>query len=75
MSERLDPRFPYPLHDELTSTIFVDVNHAHDSVTVKAITGIVSFVGNQPVDCGAKRQASAQTATCGAGLKVLKLSA
>ena len=72
-SEHLNPRFPDPSYDELTSTTFVDANHGHDTVTWKAITGILSFVGNNPVDWGAKRQASVQTATCRAELNALKL--
>ena len=56
------------------STIFVDANHSHDAVTRKAITGILSFIGNTPVDWKAKRQASVQTATYRAELNALKLA-
>ena len=48
-SETLDPRFPDPLFPELGSTMFVDANHVHDSVTGKSITGFASFIANMAV--------------------------
>ena len=71
-TESLDPRFPDPLLPELSTTLFVDSNHGHDTVTGKAITGIVGLVGRTPVDWSAQRQASVQTATFGAELNGLK---
>ena len=56
------------------STMFVDENHGHDSVIGKDIAGLLAFAAKTPVDWGAPRQASVQTATCGAELNALKLA-
>ena len=47
--EELDPRFPKPLLKELDITCFVDADHAHDKVTGRSITGILTMVGSTPV--------------------------
>jgi len=47
--EELDPRFPEPLLKELDITSFIDANHAHDKVTGRSITGIITMVGSTPV--------------------------
>ena len=70
--ENVDPRFTESLLKELDKTVFVDSNHGHDSVTGKAITGSLEFVGSPPAEWGATLQPSVQTATCGAELNALK---
>ena len=72
-SEHLNPRFLDPLYNELAFTIFVDANYSYNTVTGKAIIGILSFIGNTPVDWRAKRQASVKIATYRAELNALKL--
>ena len=43
--EELDPRFPTPKLLELAISVFVDADHAHDKVTGRSITGLLSVVG------------------------------
>ena len=48
--EHIDPRFLDLLLKELDTTVFKDANHGHDSVTGKAITGLLAFVGSTSVE-------------------------
>ena len=48
--EHADPRFPDTLLKELDATVFVDANHGNDSVTGKAITSLLEFVGSTRVE-------------------------
>ncbi|MEM7297751.1 MAG: hypothetical protein AAF391_05735 [Bacteroidota bacterium] len=66
--EDIDPRFPEPLIQTLSTTFSSDSDHAHDKVTGRSITGILGFVGSTPVTARSTRQSCVQTSTFGAEL-------
>ena len=70
--EDLDPQFPDPLVPESDINIFVDANHAHDKVTGRSITGLISFIGSTPTTYKSKSQTTVQTSTFGAEFTALK---
>ena len=47
--EELDPPMPVAFGSELESSIFFDVDHAHNQKTRQSISGIIQFVGCTPV--------------------------
>ena len=57
---------------ELQINIFTDANQAHDKITVKSITGLISYIGRTPIYWMAKRQGAIQTSTFGAEFCALK---
>jgi hypothetical protein len=65
-AEEIDQNIPEPLVDEMEITVFVDLDHAHDKVTRRLITGILIFVGRTPVFYSSKRQGAVETSTYGA---------
>ena len=48
-TEEIDHDLPEPLIDEIMLTIMVDLDHAHNKVTRRSITGILAFLGRTPV--------------------------
>ena len=64
--EEIDNKLPMPKMKELTVTIFIDSDHAHDKVTGRLVTGMICFVGRTPISYMAKRQSAVQTPTFGA---------
>ena len=62
-TELLDPSLPTPYGDELPSTIFFDADWAHDAVTRRSITGLLSLIGSAPVNYMSKRQGCIATST------------
>ena len=64
--EELNSSDPIPLGKPLPITVFVDADHAHDTVTRRSITGLLAFVGCTPVYAKSKRQTSVESSTYGA---------
>ena len=56
---------PKPLRKRVITTTFLDANLLHYIVTGKSITAVLHFVNTTPTDWFLKRQATAETATCG----------
>ena len=54
-AEDTDTKVPVPMIDELEITMFVDLDHAHDSSTRRSITGLLILVGRTPVFFSSKR--------------------
>ena len=54
---------PPPLSKCVVLTMHVDANLYHDWVTGRAVTGIVHFVNQTPVEWFAKCQATVETTT------------
>ena len=71
-SEEIDRRLPKPLVPEMSTTVFVDSDHAHDKVTRRSITGMIIFVGRTPVQGLSKRQGSIETSTYGAEFNAMR---
>ena len=57
---------PTPFGKPLITKTFVDANLMHDLVTGRAVTGILHFINQTPIDWYSKRQATVETATFGA---------
>jgi hypothetical protein len=64
--EEIDPRFPHPIGEELSVSIFFDSDHAHDKVTGRSISGVIVMVESTPIIWRSKRQGAVQTSTYGA---------
>jgi hypothetical protein len=56
---------PEPKGKEVVHTTYVDANLFHDLITGKAVTGVLHFVNQTPVDWFSKKQATTETATYG----------
>eukprot|EP00957_Ditylum_brightwellii_P090774 6912662-Ditylum_brightwellii.AAC.2 len=54
--ERIDDLLPKTFFDELTVTVYVNSDHAHDKLTRRSITELIIFVGRTPVLYQSKRQ-------------------
>jgi len=61
--EEIDPGFPKPMGKHLAMTIFVNSDHAHDTVTRHWIMGILVVVGGTPVSWMTKGQGAVATLT------------
>ena len=64
--EEIDPAFPTPMGKPLSTSIFFDSDHAHDTKTRRSITGVLVVVGSTPVSWISKRQGAVATSTYGA---------
>jgi Reverse transcriptase (RNA-dependent DNA polymerase) len=57
---------PEPLGNSVVLTHYTDANLMHDLTTGRAVTGVLHFINNTPIDWYSKRQATVETATYGA---------
>ena len=64
--EEVDPKFPKPKGRSLSTSVWFDSDHAHDKVTFRSITGLITYVGSTPVYWASKRQGAIETSTYGA---------
>jgi hypothetical protein len=63
--ELLPHNMPEPLGNYVTLTHYVDANLYHDLLSGKAVTGILHFVNQTPMDWFSKKQSTVETATYG----------
>ena len=56
---------PMPLGNYVVLTHYVNANLFHDALTTKAITGILHFANQTPIDWFSKKQSTVETATYG----------
>ena len=56
---------PKPLGKHVQSTHYVDANLHHDLATGKAVTAVLHFLNQTPIDAYTKRQSTVETATYG----------
>ncbi len=49
LTEELPPDMPTPLGEQMTTTCYVDADHAHDTVTRRSVSGIILFLNGLPV--------------------------
>ena len=63
--ERKPEGAPPPKGKRVVTTTFKDANLYHDLTTGRAVTGVLHFVNQTPVDWYTKKQSTVETATCG----------
>jgi Reverse transcriptase (RNA-dependent DNA polymerase) len=73
--EELDPKFPIPLGQPITTGIYFDSNHAHDEVNRRSITGLLTYAGGTPISWVSKRQGAIATSTYTAEMAAAKTAA
>ncbi len=73
-NEEIDKRFPRPLGQEMSVSVFFDSDHAHDKATGRSISGVIVLVGSTPVIWRSKRQGAVQTSTYGAEFSAMRLA-
>ena len=61
--EDLDPNLPEPFGRDLETTMFFDVDHAHDIGARRSITGLIGFGESTPVMWSSRRQGCIPSST------------
>ena len=72
--EELPPDQPTPLPTKAQITIYVDADHAHDTVTRRSVTGIMVFVNKTLVRYISKRQKTVETSSYGSELVAARMA-
>ena len=70
--EEMDPGFPTPYGRELSTTLMLDADHAHDKRTRRSLTGIITFVGSTPIGWYSKWQGAVASLTYAAEFNALR---
>ena len=65
---------PEPLGNPVTITVFVDADHASNTVTRRSMTGIIIFVNNAPIMTFSKKQNTVESATFGSELVAMRIA-
>jgi hypothetical protein len=65
VKEEIPKDAPVPLGKYVTLSHFVDANLYHDLATGRAVTGVLHFANQTPVEWYSKKQATVETATYG----------
>ena len=63
--EQIPRDIPKPLGKHVQTTHYVDANLHHDLATGKAVTAVLHFLNQTPIDAYTKRQSTVETATYG----------
>ena len=63
--EQIPHDIPKPLGKHVQTTHYVDANLHHDLATGKAVTAVLHFLNQTPIDAYTKRQSTVETATHG----------
>jgi hypothetical protein len=71
-AEPIPPNAPEPLGHAVTTTCFVDADHAGCKVTRQSQTGIILYVNKAPIVWYSKRQNTIESATFGSEFIALK---
>ena len=72
--EELPPDRPTPLNKKAQITIYVDADHAHDTVTRRSVTGILVFINQTLVRYVSKRQKTVETSSYGSELVASRIA-
>ena len=72
VAEDLPPNMPEPKGKAFTMRVFVDSDHAGDSVTRRSRTGFIVFLNEAPIYWMSKKQTSCETSTFGAEFIAMK---
>ena len=70
--EELPPNMPKPLGMEMILTVYVDSDHAGESLTRRSRTGFVVFLNRAPIYWLSKKQTSCETSTFGSEFVAMK---
>ena len=62
-SEEIDEGLPEPRGRPLSTTVYFDSDHAHDQLTRRSVSGVVSFVGSNPISWTSKRQGTIESSS------------
>jgi len=65
---------PEPLKTKAQVTIYVDADHAHDTVTRRSVTGILVFINQTLVRFVSKRQKTVETSSYGSELVAARMA-
>jgi hypothetical protein len=65
VQELVPDNAPPPLGEAVLMTTYVDANLCHDMTTGRAVTGVMHFYNQTPIDFHTKKQATVETATYG----------
>ena len=65
VKERRAPDAPVPKGKYVTTTTYKDANLYHDLATGRAVTGVLHFLNQTPIDWFTKKQETVETATYG----------
>ena len=68
----MDHHFLKAIMPEMSTTVFVDSDHAHDKITRRSITGMIALVGSTVVMAQSKRQGAIETSTYGAEFNAMR---
>ena len=63
--EQIPHNIPKPLGKHVQTTHYVEANLHHDLATGKAVTAVLHFLNQTPIDAYTKRQSTVETATYG----------
>jgi hypothetical protein len=70
--EDLPPNMPAPLGTTPTTYMYVDADHAHDQVTRRSVTGILTLGNGMPIRWYSKRQQTVESSSYGSKLVVAR---
>jgi hypothetical protein len=73
-AEELPDNMPTPFGKAARITVYVDADHAHDTVTRRSVTAILLFINNTPIKWYSKRQRTVETSTYGAELVAARIA-
>jgi hypothetical protein len=73
VEELIPVDIPLPLGKPVVLTTYKEANLYHNLVTGRAVTGILHFVNNTPIDWFSKAQPTVETATYGSELLLPEL--
>jgi hypothetical protein len=73
-TEELPTDKPEPLGKHMTTTCYVDADHAHDTVTRRSVSGIILFLNGFPAKWYSKRQKTIETSSYGSELVAARIA-
>jgi hypothetical protein len=74
VQEAIPPNMPEPLGQPVTTTCFVDADHAGNLLTRRSHTGILIFVNMAPIIWYSKRQNTVESSTFGSEFVALRVA-
>ena len=70
--EELPPNMPDPRGLGMTMSVYVDSDHAEDTVTRRSRTGFLIFLNSAPIYWSSKKKTSCETSSFGSEFSVMK---
>ena len=72
VEEELPPNMPKPLGQEMVMRVFIDSDHAGESLTRRSRTGFIVYLNKAPIYWMSKKQTSCETSTFGSEFCAMK---